>query len=181
MDNKVELSSFFTPDELENINGHNEEGKTPLHRALEDDGLPASAVAELIKLGADVNLRTGDAEVKNPFDELEELEGYAERCKLSTLSFWFSLLPSTDCPITSDQDEFCIPEGSENEEWFKALDYRLRLNRAGFSSRKMPRDKFVEGLNSVSDHVGCLYHILRHYPQYVEGDNHRNIRPVSVS
>lgn len=45
----------------------------------------------------------------------------------------------------------------------------------------MARGKFVDGLNSVSDNVGCLYHILRHYPQYVGGENRKSVQQVSVS
>ena len=75
--------------------------------------------------------------------------------------------------LPSDQDEFSIPEGSEKKPWFQALDFRLRLNRAGYGSVSS-RDSFVESLNSVSDHLGCLFYILRHLPNHVSDTAHEN-------
>lgn len=58
-------------------------------------------------------------------------------------------------------DEFDIKPGHEQKEWYKAIDYQLRLNRAGPTGN---RKKFVEALNSVSDHLGCLYTFVRQSP-----------------
>jgi hypothetical protein len=63
------------------------------------------------------------------------------------------------------QDEFFVPKGHEDTEWMKALDYQLRLNRAGTAGN---RKKFVEALNSVSDHLGCLYNYVRENPKYCD-------------
>lgn len=62
-------------------------------------------------------------------------------------------------------DEFYIQPGNENKEWYKAIDYQLRLNRAGTIGN---RKKFVEALNSVSDHLGCLYTFVRQSPHYCD-------------
>mmetsp|Transcript_6809 Transcript_6809/g.14213 ORF Transcript_6809/g.14213 Transcript_6809/m.14213 type:complete len:429 (-) Transcript_6809:310-1596(-) len=62
-------------------------------------------------------------------------------------------------------DEFHVKEGHENTEWYKAIDYQLRLNRAGTTGN---RKKFVEALNSVSDHLGCLYTFVRQSPHYCD-------------
>ena len=68
--------------------------------------------------------------------------------------------------LLTDKDEFCIPEGSENTDWHKALDFRLRLNRAGYGET-IARTEFVESLNSVSDHLGCIFYILRNLSHHV--------------
>jgi len=62
-------------------------------------------------------------------------------------------------------DEFDIKTEHQNTEWFKAIDYQLRLNRAGSAGN---RKKFVEALNSVSDHLGCLYTFVRQSPHYCD-------------
>jgi len=62
-------------------------------------------------------------------------------------------------------DEFDIPDGHQNTEYMQSLNFRLRLNRAGKGEN---RDKFAEALNSVSDHLGCLYHLVRGNPHYCE-------------
>ena len=63
-------------------------------------------------------------------------------------------------------DEFAIVPGRhEQAEWYCALDYQLRLNRAGTTGN---RKKFVEALNSVSDHLGCLYTFVRQSPHYCD-------------
>lgn len=62
-------------------------------------------------------------------------------------------------------DEFFVPKGHEDTEWMKALDFQLRLNRAGEAGN---RKKFVEALNSVSDHLGCLYSYVRENPKYCD-------------
>ena len=62
-------------------------------------------------------------------------------------------------------DEFDIKPGHEDKDWYKAIDYQLRLNRAGSTGN---RKKFVEALNSVSDHLGCLYTFVRQSPQYCD-------------
>lgn len=61
------------------------------------------------------------------------------------------------------QDEFDIPEGHSNTSYMQALHYELRLNRAGSDES---RPLFVEALNLVSDHLGCLYHLVRKNPSY---------------
>ena len=53
------LTDYFSERELTKINQFNDEGKNLLHIALEDDEIPSWVVAELIELGADVNLVTG--------------------------------------------------------------------------------------------------------------------------
>ncbi|KAL7580231.1 hypothetical protein ACA910_012972 [Epithemia clementina (nom. ined.)] len=62
-------------------------------------------------------------------------------------------------------DEFDIKPGHEEKDWYKAIDYQLRLNRAGPTGN---RKKFVEALNSVSDHLGCLYTFVRQSPHYCD-------------
>jgi Leucine Rich repeat len=64
-------------------------------------------------------------------------------------------------------DEFDIPEGHFNTPYMQALYFRLRLNRAG---KRENREQFAEALNMVSDHVGCLYHLIRHHPTYFNRD-----------
>lgn len=64
------------------------------------------------------------------------------------------------------RDEFYVPEGHAREDWFKALDYQLRLNRAG--EGQGDRKRFVESLTSVSDHLDCIYHFTRNYPSHCE-------------
>ncbi|GKY90540.1 hypothetical protein MPSEU_000027700 [Mayamaea pseudoterrestris] len=61
------------------------------------------------------------------------------------------------------QDEFNVPEGHSNTEYMQALTFQLRLNRAGSDES---RPLFVEALNLVSDHLGCLYHLIRKNPSY---------------
>uniref|UniRef100_A0A7S3P6S5 Uncharacterized protein n=1 Tax=Amphora coffeiformis TaxID=265554 RepID=A0A7S3P6S5_9STRA len=63
------------------------------------------------------------------------------------------------------RDEFDIPVGHEVKPWAKVLDYHLRLNRAGETGS---RRKFVEALNSVSDHLQCLYTLVRKSPKYCD-------------
>jgi hypothetical protein len=63
------------------------------------------------------------------------------------------------------KDEFFVPKGHEDTEWMQALDYQLRLNRAGTAGN---RKKFVEALNSVSDHLGCLYNYVRENPKFCD-------------
>lgn len=53
------LSPYFSEAELSDINLCNDEGKNLLHRALENDDIPAGTVRELIKLGVDINQPTG--------------------------------------------------------------------------------------------------------------------------
>jgi hypothetical protein len=50
----------------------------------------------------------------------------------------------------------------------QALDFQLRLNRAHEGVALKDRKLFVEALNSVSDHLGCLYHFIRRYPEHCE-------------
>jgi hypothetical protein len=64
-------------------------------------------------------------------------------------------------------DEFDIPVGHRDEPWMQALDFQLRLNRAQQGSLKN-RKLFVEALNSVSDHLGCLYYFIRGHPSHCE-------------
>jgi hypothetical protein len=86
-----------------------------------------------------------------------ELEGYAERYV----------------------DEFHIPEASENTDWHRALDFYIRLNRAGHDCHQRPA--FVESLNSVSDHLGCLYHVLRQHPEHVRNAaNELQTTPIHI-
>jgi hypothetical protein len=63
------------------------------------------------------------------------------------------------------QDEFDIPEGHSNNSYMKALDFQLRLNRAGSDES---RPLYAEALNLVSDHLGCLYHLVRKNPAYCD-------------
>ena len=63
------------------------------------------------------------------------------------------------------RDEFDIPEGHEVKPWAKLMDYHMRLNRAGETDN---RKKFAEALNSVSDHVQCLYKLVRESPKYCD-------------
>lgn len=63
------------------------------------------------------------------------------------------------------RDEFDIPPGHEDTPWMKLMDYHLRLNRAGETAN---RSQFVEALNSVSDHVQCLYTLVRESPRYCD-------------
>lgn len=63
------------------------------------------------------------------------------------------------------RDEFDIPAGHEDTPWMKEMDYQIRLNRAGDRGN---RKKFVEALNSVSDHLQCLFALLRESPQYCD-------------
>jgi hypothetical protein len=65
-------------------------------------------------------------------------------------------------------DEFDIPVGHRDEPWMQALDKQLRLNRAHQGVSLKDRRLFVEALNSVSDHLGCLYHFIRNYPAHCE-------------
>lgn len=62
-------------------------------------------------------------------------------------------------------DEFDIPDGHKNTPYMQALYFQLRLNRAG--KRENPV-QFAEALNLVSDHVGCLFHLIRHHPKYFD-------------
>lgn len=62
-------------------------------------------------------------------------------------------------------DEFDIPEGHKNTEYMQELNYRLRLNRAGKTDN---RENFAEALNLVSDHLGCIYTLVRGHPKYCE-------------
>jgi hypothetical protein len=64
-------------------------------------------------------------------------------------------------------DEFHIPVGHSKDPWMQGLDFQLRLNRAHLGSLK-DRKQFVESLNSVSDHLGCLYHFIRAHPTHCE-------------
>jgi hypothetical protein len=64
-------------------------------------------------------------------------------------------------------DELSIPVGHRDEPWMQALDFQLRLNRAHPGSLKNPK-LFVEALNSVSDHLGCLYYFIRGHPGHCE-------------
>jgi hypothetical protein len=60
-------------------------------------------------------------------------------------------------------DEFNIPVGHSETSYMRALNFQLRLNRAGSDES---RPLFVEALNMVSDHLGCLYHLMRKNPAY---------------
>jgi hypothetical protein len=62
-------------------------------------------------------------------------------------------------------DEFNVPEGHSNKDYMQALNFQLRLNRAG---KAESRPLYVEALNLVSDHLGCLYHLVRKHPQYCD-------------
>lgn len=65
-------------------------------------------------------------------------------------------------------DEFDIPDGHKNTSYMQALHFRLRLNRAGKGEN---REKFAEALNSVSDHLDCLYYLIRRNAHYCERPN----------
>jgi len=62
-------------------------------------------------------------------------------------------------------DEFDIPDGHKFSDYMQALDFRLRLNRAG---KGESRQRFCEALNSVSDHLDCIYHLVRGNAHYCE-------------
>lgn len=62
-------------------------------------------------------------------------------------------------------DEFDIPDGHKYTDYMQALHFRLRLNRTG---KRENKEQFVEALNLVSDHVGCLFHLLRANPGYCD-------------
>jgi Ran GTPase-activating protein (RanGAP) involved in mRNA processing and transport len=63
------------------------------------------------------------------------------------------------------RDEFAIPDGHSRTPYMQALDFRLRLNRAG---KRENRQQFAEALNMVSDHLDCLYHLVRRHPIYFD-------------
>jgi hypothetical protein len=66
------------------------------------------------------------------------------------------------------KDEFNIPELHKKSDWMIDLDYQLRLNRAfveGKGLESSPR-KFVDAISHVSDHVGCIYYLLRTHHKY---------------
>ena len=62
-------------------------------------------------------------------------------------------------------DEFDIPEGHKNTDYMQALYFRLRLNRAGTGEN---REQFCQALNLVSDHLGCIYHLVRHNAKFCD-------------
>lgn len=64
------------------------------------------------------------------------------------------------------RDEFNVPEGHSQSDYMQALNFQLRLNRAGPRNTKA---SFVEALNMVSDHVGCLFHLVKKHANYFEG------------
>jgi hypothetical protein len=69
-------------------------------------------------------------------------------------------------------DEFDIPASAHAEQpWMKALYFQIRLNRAHTGSLKN-RKLFVEAVNSVSDHLGCLYYFIRGHPAHCEKMKH---------
>jgi hypothetical protein len=55
----------------------------------------------------------------------------------------------------------------------QALTFRLRLNRAG---RRDSVAHFAEALNMVSDHLDCLYHLVRHHPIYFDRNSSKLLR-----
>jgi hypothetical protein len=68
-------------------------------------------------------------------------------------------------------DEFNVPEGHSNTPYMQALYFRLRLNRAG---KRENRQQFAEALNMVSDHLDCIYHLVRHHPIYFDRQRFRS-------
>lgn|ERR1719183_439864 len=70
------------------------------------------------------------------------------------------------------QDEFDIPPGNSETAWFRALDFSLRLNRAGRGESALnERTKFIESICRVSDNVTMIYSFLRDNPQHCESNN----------
>lgn len=106
-----------------------------------------------------------------------ELEGTLERCTCHVekhiLSHSSGVLVSFLTTLTVS-DEFDIPVGHTQTDWAIALDFQIRLNRAGTGQNN--RKRFVESLVSVSDHLDCIYHFCKLYPTHFDRELHLPVR-----